>query len=50
MGIHRNLTNSHVKHGKFDFSTHMRRFGVSIPAICMKFCPRSNGIGPETKT
>ena len=26
-----------------------RRFDVSGPAICMKFRPRSNGIGPGTR-
>ena len=32
----------------YAFGAHMRRFDVSGPAICMKFRPRSNGIGPGT--
>ena len=32
----------------YAFGAHMRRFSVSGPAICMKFRPRSNGIGPST--
>ena len=30
------------------FSTHMRRFGASMPVNCMKFRPGRNGIGPGT--